>query len=67
MKIFILKENKINEELAKVKEFLEDTRNQTKVYEQEITGNNCNNLIDSFHMNEVEFYNMSSDQDFFSH
>jgi len=51
----------------KVKEFLEDTRNQTKVCDQELPGNNCNNLIDSFNMNEVEFYNMSSDQDFFYH
>jgi len=67
LKIFILKANTTNEELTKVKEFLEDTRNQTKVFEQELLGNNCNNLIDSFQMNEVEFYNISSDQDFFSH
>lgn len=67
MKVFILKADNINEELLKVKEFLEDTRNQTKVYEQELPGNTCNNLIDSFNMNEVEFYNLSSDHDFFSH
>lgn len=67
MKIFIIKGQNEKEELIKIQEYLEDTRNQSKDYEHEMPENNYNNLMDSFQLNDLENYNINSDQDFFSH
>ncbi len=69
MKNFIIKPEEEKEDMNKIKEFMEEKRIiNNKTFEQEINvNNNSNNLIDSFNMNDIDFYQMSSDHDFFSH